>query len=215
MKKTTKLALLATLTLTLAGLTAQAQTEPAAPQPPQAPPGPPAMGRMLPGLLDKYDVNKDGILDQQELANLKKDAEQGKLMPPGQPPFGRGMRGPGFGQGGPGGPGFGPGQPPKEVLDKYDTNQDGKLDENERAALHKDIQEGKVQPPFGRGQRSPGFGPPPTAQGILEKFDADKDGKLDATELNAFLKSMPRGRGPMGGAMGGAGGPPPQDGQQQ
>ena len=56
-------------------------------------------------------------------------------------------------------------QLPKELLEKYDIDKDGQLSETERAALHKDIQDGKVQPPAmgqepgqgpGQGHRGPG-----------------------------------------------------------
>jgi len=186
MKRTNRLLLLTALGMTLAGVTAQAQTEPA--DQPAGGPGPrgvPPLGQVLKGLLQKYDVNQDGQLDQTEMAALQKDIDEGKI----QPPMGPGPRGR-FGPG--------PGPLPKEILDKYDVNKDGHLDEEERAALHKDIEAGKVQLPGRRGAFPP---PPPlTAKQVLEKFDADKDGKLDETELNAFLQDMkqhqpmPRGR---------------------
>jgi Ca2+-binding EF-hand superfamily protein len=79
---------------------------------------------------------------------------------------------------------------PQDIIEKYDLNQDGKLDENERAELHKDIQDGKVLPPrIGRGPRHDRERPSP--QAILQRFDADQDGRLDLTELTAFLNSMP------------------------
>jgi len=46
--------------------------------------------------------------------------------------------------------------PPPEIVAKYDANQDGKLDETERAALHADIEAGKVPRP--EGGRGPGAG---------------------------------------------------------
>jgi hypothetical protein len=60
------------------------------------------------------------------------------------------------GPSGPRGPrGAGPRRqgPPPELVAKYDVNHDGKLDETERAALHADIQSGKITPPEGRGPR--------------------------------------------------------------
>jgi hypothetical protein len=51
--------------------------------------------------------------------------------------------------------------PPKEILDKYDLNKDGKLDESERATLRKDIEDGKFQPP--PPPPRPGGPPPPDA----------------------------------------------------
>jgi hypothetical protein len=111
---------------------------------------------------------------------------------------------------------------PKEILDKYDLNKDGQLDENERAALRKDMEEGKLQlPPPLPGLHPPGgpaFRPPPTAKDIIEKFDVDKDGKLDETELAAFLKEMRLHRPPppfLGPMLRPPGGGPPQGAQPQ
>ena len=108
-----------------------------------------------------------------------------------------------------------PGQHLKELLEKYDVNHDGILDKDELAALNKDIDEGKIGPPPGamRQWQARAGGPPPgppTVQGVLDKFDTDKDGKLDATELAAFLADMQKHRPPPPGRFGpGAGGPPP------
>ncbi|HWX19217.1 MAG TPA: EF-hand domain-containing protein [Candidatus Binatia bacterium] len=221
MKRSTRLALLAALGLALRGITAQAQSEPAegTSGPPRGgpPPAPPRLEQLLQHLLEKYDVNKDGALDQNELAALRKDIEEGKIGPP---PGGPGLRGPG---------GPGPGPLPKEIMDKYDVNKDGKLDETEREALRRDIEAGIVQlPPPGHGHPGPGAPGfrPPTAKEVLDKFDTDKDGKLDETELAAFLEDMQRhrppprgpGQGPMGGPPRGgppAGGPSPQGEPQQ
>jgi Ca2+-binding EF-hand superfamily protein len=216
MKNSAKFALVAALGLTLAAVTVNAQTDAAdasaGPRPGGPPPGAPRLGLVLKDLLEKYDINKDGQLDQTELAALRKDIDDGKIGPPaGGPPGGP------AGRRGPGGPG---GRPPlpKEILDKYDVNKDGKLDEAERAALHKDIQDGKIQLPGGgpQGQGGPGLGHPPTAKEIMAKFDVDKDGKLDETELTAFLQDMRQHRPPPGGPGGpGPGGPPPGDAPQQ
>lgn len=203
MKTQTKFALLAAFGMALAGIYSYAQQDPG----PQgsAPAGPPhaRFGQVVQSILDQYDANKDGQLDTAEMAALKQDITSGKITPPGLPPRER----PGFG--GPRGP------LPKDILDKYDANKDGVLDESERAALHKDIQDGKIAPPhFGAGRGGPmgQMGPPPTAQQILERFDANKDGVLDEAELTAFLNSMPMGRGPM--HRGGPGGPPAADAPQ-
>ncbi len=194
--------LLAAMAAALAGTTARAQTDQNQNDPPPGDPPPRAVhfGQVLKHILEQYDINKDGQLDQSEMAALQKDIDEGKIQPPG-----RGM-------------GPGPGGLPREILEKYDVNKDGKLDENERAALRADIEAGKIQPPprFGRGPRGlhgPGGPPPPppSAQEILQKFDLDKDGKLDEAELTAFLKSMPRP--PFGPP--GAGGPPPDGAPQQ
>jgi Ca2+-binding EF-hand superfamily protein len=203
MKMITKLGLLGALGLAFAGFSGYAQTEAPAPEPggpvPGMPHRPPPLGEVLNQIIERYDANHDGQLDATELAALRKDIEDGKIGPP---PGAPGMPRPGA---------RGPGLLPKEILDKYDLNKDGKLDENERAALRKDIEDGKIQPPFpGHGPRGPAGGPgpghPPTAKEILARFDADQDGKLDETELTAFLNDLHQRllRGPHG--------PPPGDG---
>jgi len=116
------------------------------------------LGQVVLSLLDKYDVNKDGVLDQTELATLRQDIQAGKIAPPARnqnPPNG------------PPGPRNAPGQ------------EQGSASPNSR----------------GPGQHA---GPPPplSAQQILAKFDANKDGKLDETELAAFVKDMQAHRPP-------------------
>jgi Ca2+-binding EF-hand superfamily protein len=202
MKTRSKLLLIAALGLGLARSAVFAQTDATNQPPVEPPPGPPPahhLSQLLTNLLDKYDANKDGILDQTELATLKQDIESGKIAPP---------------PGGPRGPGgAGMHRLPKEILDQYDVNKDGVLDANERAALHKDVEAGKVQlpTPGALGSRPPA----PDAKQVLLKFDANKDGMLDETELAAFLKEMQAHRPPMHPGPGGPGGPPPADAPQQ
>lgn len=195
MKTRTELTLLGALAV-MVGATALAQPGPGYnPPPPGSGPPNPELHRQR--LLEKYDANKDGKLDESEFAALGRDVFEGKLPPLG----GRGPRGPGFGppgapppelgpppqppagppgpppgfgpQGrperppfGPGPRGFGPqgrgfGGPPdadaprlrleerrKEFLKRYDTNNDGKLDAAEREAIGRDIEEGKLMPPW-------------------------------------------------------------------
>lgn len=52
-----------------------------------------------------------------------------------------------------------------EVLDKFDTNKDGKLDDTEKAAIEKDAD-------------------------MIKKYDKNGDGKLDATEKAALAKDI-------------------------
>ena len=58
---------------------------------------------------------------------------------------------------------------PPGVLKKYDANQDGALDEKEKAAMEADKAKHKAESEAKR----------------LEKFDKNKDGKLDESELAA------------------------------
>ncbi len=149
-----------------------AQAQPAGGGPGPRPPRGPMMHLGLLGLLDRYDINKDGQLDASEMATLKADIESGKIAPP-------------------------PGERdrvahrplPPQILEQYDVNKDGRLDETERAALQADIASGKLTLPQGGGPPHAGR---PTAQQVLEKFDVNKDGVLDATELEAFLSQPPR-----------------------
>ena len=135
-----------------------AQTETGAPPP--CPPGPPPKE-----ILQKYDANQDGKLDETERAVLHQDVQAGKVTPPPRRPHG---------------PPPGRSGPPPELLEQYDTNKDGQLDETEHLVVQQDIASGKLQPPGGAR-------PPLTADKVLEKHDQDKDGKLDANELAGFL----------------------------
>lgn len=168
MKTSTKLALISSVALGMSAWTSTAQD--AGGPPPDAqrpsrhqggPPGRDGQRPPPPRIIAALDANGDGVIDADEIANasvalakLDKNGD-GKLTPDefiGPRPGGPG------GFGGPDGP---HGPPPKEILDKYDLNKDGKLDESERAALRKDIEDGKIQPPS--HPRGPGGPPPPDA----------------------------------------------------
>ena len=148
----TRFAAVSAFAVVLSGTVLFAQPSPG-PRGPRA--GRPEMQAHRQQILDKYDVNKDGQLDESERATLHADIEAGKV----QPPAGRGPRGPGA----PGGRG-----PNPELVKQYDANGDGVLDEAERAALRSDIQSGKVERPTPkRERRGPGrrpFGGNPDAE---------------------------------------------------
>lgn len=149
----------------------------------------------------------------------------------GRGPGGRGGFG---GPGGPGGPGGFMGQE-RAVLQQFDKNKNGRLDQAERLAARAFL---KTQPARGPGGR--GFNPGAVlAKPLLEALDADNDGKLSGAEvaagvkkfvakaepakggtldqpkvadvLNKILPPPPNfgGRGGFGGGPGGPGGGPP------
>ena len=60
--------------------------------------------------------------------------------------------------------------PPPELLQKYDTNKNGKLDDTERAAMRADREKLRAEK--------------------LAQFDKNKDGTLDDTERKAMRDSM-------------------------
>lgn len=83
-------------------------------------------------LVQKFDANKDGKLDEQEKAEMEKFIEARRQQ--------RGARGEKQGRRGHGARGEGhPGR--EEFMKKFDKNGDGQLDDEERAAMRKAIQE--------------------------------------------------------------------------
>ena len=174
MKTSSKLALISSLALGMsawtgtaqdnAGRSADGQRPPRRQGAPQGGPGRDGQRPPPPAIIAALDANGDGVIDADEIANasaaiakLDKNGD-GELTPDEFIGLRPGPGGPG-GFGGPGGPGGPHGPPPKEILEKYDLNKDGKLDESEHAAVRKDIEDGKLQPP--PHPRSPGGGPPP------------------------------------------------------
>ncbi len=84
-----------------------------------------------------------------------------------------------------------------QMLEKFDTDGDGKLDETERKAAGEAMR--KSRGGEGRQGRA-SFGQDREAMKaqLLEKFDADGDGKLDETERKAAGDAMRSKRGPRG-----------------
>ena len=155
---------------------------------------------MMP-LIGALDANHDGVIDADEiknaaaaLAKLDKNGD-GQLTreefmgrPPGRPD----------------------GPPPGDAPDR--PRKDSRLDNSDRPPFPPDREAGEFRPSRERGpdaQGGPGHAPSPKE--LVEKFDANKDGKLDASELAAFLKDMREHRPPplAGGPR--PGGPPPED----
>ena len=81
-------------------------------------------------------------------------------------------------------PGSGEGRPSREeVMKKFDKDGDGKLNEEEKAELRKQMAE------RGAGRKVPPF--------IMEKFDKDGDGKLSEDERAEARKAMEARRAEM------------------
>jgi len=120
------------------------------------------------------DKNGDGKLDPTEMAAARQ-AMQGQGFP------GAGKGGPGMGKG-PGGPGEGNGPGREAILKRFDKNGDGQLDETERAAARKAMEERG-------GGAGPGNGNGPGREEILKRFDKDGDGKLNEEERAAAMKA--------------------------
>lgn len=71
--------------------------------------------------------------------------------------------------------------PAPEILEKYDTDKDGKLNKEEKAAWKKD------QP---KPEKKAKKEPKPVDPAILEKYDANQDGALCKEEKAAMKKDM-------------------------
>jgi hypothetical protein len=137
-----------------------------------------------PPLVKALDANRDGVIDATELANAStalltldtnKDGQltgnEFQMRPPmgGRPPL------------------------PKELVTKYDTDQDGQLSASEREALDADIESGKIQPPPAVGFRHR-KGPPPAE--LMEKYDTDQDGVLSEEERQSLDQDVQSGNVP-------------------
>lgn len=80
-----------------------------------------------------------------------------------------------------------PGRPSREeMIKRFDTNGDGKLDQTEREALRAEMEKNRGAGPEDRA--GPGG---PLRERAIERFDKDGDGKLNEAE-RAELASRPR-----------------------
>ena len=181
-------------------------------------------------MLEKFDADKDGKLSDEERkaareAMKEAHGQRGDRGPRGQRPEdaqGRPEGQPGNAEGRPGRPGprFNPEQH-KAFIEKFDTDKDGKLSEEERKAAREAMKEAHGQ----RGDRGPRGQRPEDAQGrpegqpgnaegrpgrpgprfnpeqhkaFIEKFDTDKDGKLSEEERKAAREAMKEAHGQRG-----------------
>lgn len=209
MKTTKTLALIGALGMLAGAALAQpAPGEDSAQRPPQDRFGgdrpDPEMRRKM--LTEKYDANKDGKLDDSELAAIGKDVVEGKFGPP--PGQGRrgpgGQSGPGFGEGprgqGPGG--FDGERPPGPRSQGQRGPREGAL--ASRHGQMMDREGGPERGQFGPGPHGPGR--PNTEQGrkamaehrreFIKKYDINGDGKLDSAEREAIGRDIEEGKLP-------------------
>jgi hypothetical protein len=101
------------------------------------------------------------------------------------------------------------------MVQRFDTNKNGTLDPDEKAAAMKAMQERRGGSPKGGTPGAPdakgeaGKGGPMQAI-LLQKFDANKNGVLDPDEREAAMKAMQDRKGKSGGIPGA--GPPTSEG---
>ncbi len=154
-------------------------------------------------MLEKHpeaDANKDGKLSLDEWAKYRQNRKGAGQGPAGEAGQGQQRGGPGDWK-----------PDPERLLKAHpelDTNQDGKLSDEE-------MQAGREQFMAMRRQGGPGMGPPPAAglDMLLKRFDeadTDRNGQLSKDEIAAFKGKLPPfGPAGPGPGFGGPGGPGP------
>lgn len=113
-----------------------------------------------------------------------------------------------------GGPRGGDRTPPKEILEKFDKDGSGDLNETERAALRADMEKrrGEMIAKYDTDKDGK-LGEDERKKMVLDRFDKDGNGELSDEEKKAARGAMQRGGrrpgGPAGpgGKRGGEGGP--------
>ncbi len=152
-------------------------------------------------MLQMFDTNHDGTLDDNERAQMREAMRKHRMQQQNSEAGGAGSgsatQGQGFGQRG-GEGGFDNPQRQQfrqKMLEKFDTNHDGKLDDAERAQMHEFMQRRRQQREQGEGG---GFSGPP--------LDGAREGGAFGGPAPGGLR--PSGGVPGGGASGGDGLPP-------
>lgn len=200
--KTLKSLLLVTAMIPTVGI---AQSVAPAQQAVQVPPTAPT-GRPAPAIMERFDVNKDGKIDGQErqavvaaMRNRFDTNGDGQLDQQEKQAAAQAMQ---ARQGAPGAPNANANnanatnmnQMHLKILERFDANRDGKLDDAEKAKA-KAVMDQKRQEMLQ----------------IRQKFDSNGDGKLDDAEKAAARQAMGKGPGvgaAQGAAVGSVGGSP-------
>ncbi len=142
-------------------------------------------GDMHKRMLDKFDADKDGQLNETERDAMKAEMEKRRAERGARPErpegFRPGMRGEGF-EGAKAGNRRRPHSERPEMINKFDTDKDGQLSEEERDALHDKV---KAQ----RETRRENF-----KKEFMERFDTNKDAALSKEELEAAKAARGEGR---------------------
>ncbi|MGD9417545.1 MAG: CotH kinase family protein [Verrucomicrobiota bacterium JB025] len=111
------------------------------------------------------------------------------------------------------------GGPPPELLQRFDKDDDGQLNDDERAALRAEMGDRPSRPEGGRGGPGGAGGPGGPGRGgpggekdleLVAKFDRDSDGVLNTAEraeARKFVKESASQGGRRGGGGGGGRGP--------
>lgn len=161
-------------------LTANLQAEDAKPpvKPASQPPAPMMGARRADELLQRFDTNHDGKLDEDETAAAHEAMLQEQMTRQAAvaaAPGGQQFR--------------------QQMLEKFDKNHDGRLDDDERAEMQKNLQ-------------TQGLGPGgPVREELIKRFDKNADGKIDLDEAAAMQKFVQERRAQGGGPGGPPGGP--------
>ena len=145
-------------------------------------------------MLEKYDANKDGKLDDAEKKAMKEarakhrkkghehHAHPGKDRDCKKSPSAKHRK-----------------EWHKRMLKKYDANKDGKLDDAEKKAMKKAMKKARAKhskKAKDKPKTCPSGKAPKRAHGgdwhkrMLKKYDANKDGKLDEAEKKAAHKAL-------------------------
>ena len=139
-------------------------------------------------ILEKYDANKNGVLDPEEKAAFERDREarraefmkkfdtdgDGKLSDTEKQAMREQMGAMGMHRHG---RGFGP-EMRQRMLEKYDTNKNGQLDPEEKEVAKRDHEARRAE--------------------MIKRFDTDGDGKLSDSELEAMRQQLRSERGEKG-----------------